>query len=608
MSTFSDSLFPQTFTPELEREFLRDYCERFVVQRRFAAILGAILIIVYCIYDAYDVIARAQFDRRAQITMLWRFISLFFELTAAALVFLPRAKTHEHFASGCCIAAVTLCFFRNLLCAYYADVQYYYLYYYDGMLLTVLVFIGLFRVRTMLTIVTITLLVMATAYCSFLSEQQAKGYPSILSSLIVFSLVGCVVTLGFERSARTNFLREQELRQARSEIARNADQLMILKDQAQQQNRDKSKFLADAAHDVRNVMQPVSLFLDASDLALTQGDLTSAQKNLKDAIFANSAMRVTINALLDISGLESGRITIRASHFDLNRLAEEVLADYQPFATRLMVKLYQSKRRSHRVIVYSDRQHLKRILSNLVSNGIKYADHAKKSGPWVVLAMVSHQNLVRIDVLDNGIGIPLEEQGNVFKPLYQLNNPERNREKGVGLGLSIVNSTLKLLPDHAYKFKSIPGDGTRFSLHLPKGELSVVEQLPVLNVDDCCLKGLYVWVMENDALVKNAITTLLYNNGALYEAFSSLAELQAQLPALERQPDVLVSDYRLADQVTAVEVIDTLVSYYGHDFPVLIVTGEIADLSSVLPARRVLRKPLEPKQLLAEIADLGCDG
>ncbi|MEQ1531262.1 MAG: hybrid sensor histidine kinase/response regulator [Methylococcales bacterium] len=347
-------------------------------------------------------------------------------------------------------------------------------------------------------------------------------------------------------------------------------------------------------------MQPIAIFLNLSNAALERGDPNLAQDYLQQATAANQALCADINAMLDISELDAGFVNLQYSSFDLRELADEVIKESLPYANERKVELRASKNHALKAIANSDRHHLKRILANLVVNAIKYADKSKAAA-HVSIAIVSHNQKIRVDVIDNGIGIPYREQENIFNPLYQLNNPERDREKGKGLGLSIVKTTMALLEQHTIKLISNPSIGTRFSLRLPKGDtiLPITSQQP--NGLGISLNGLFVLLVENDPLVKQSLMALLQNQDADVEAASSLDGLRWLLPNLERDPDLLISDYRLDANFTANDVINTVNTHFGYDLPCLILTGETADLSQELPGRTLLHKPIDPRQLLAEI-------
>ena len=122
-----------------------------------------------------------------------------------------------------------------------------------------------------------------------------------------------------------------------------------------------------------------------------------------------------------------------------------------------------------KTIVRSDRQLLARVLTNIIGNAIKYSDPSKPK-PVVVVGIVGLPNRARIDIIDNGIGIPSQHWEDVFQPFFQLGNAERDREKGLGLGLSIVKSIMQLLKEHRIDMRSTEGKGTRFSLDIPRAD------------------------------------------------------------------------------------------------------------------------------------------
>ena len=441
----------------------------------------------------------------------------------------------------------------------------------------------------------------------FLSWESTHDEP--ITFLVIFLVIGCFISVDQERTARYTFLRENELKRAREETECKSAELLLLKEKsrlmAERQNQEKSKFIAAAAHDIRNAMQPIGNFLEAGLSALSRDAKHDASVHLKEAKYANQAMRTAVNAMLDISELESGIIKIDYQHFDVSLLAAEILKHNELLAQQHTVKLRLSRNCGIPAIVYSDQNHLRRVLVNLVTNGIKYADLSNNKSPTVSVAIVSRGKTIRLAVVDNGIGIPSNLHEEVLKPLIQLHNPERNREKGVGLGLSIVNNTLNLLSEHRFRLSSKPGLGTRFTLTLPKGNPLAVDETSPRLATDCVLDGMYVLLVENDLGVKKSMLALFQENGAEYEAVSSLDELLVLLPKVmeERNFDVVVSDYRLPDDHTALDVFATLNTFYGEDLPGLVITGETADLSNIvqLKDKKILRKPVDAQELLTEV-------
>jgi two-component system, sensor histidine kinase len=247
------------------------------------------------------------------------------------------------------------------------------------------------------------------------------------------------------------------------------------------------------------------------------------------------------------------------------------------------------------------------VLANLLSNAIRYGDPAKGSGAGVVISVLGLPNRVRVDIVDNGIGIPRAQWDKIFQPFVQLHNQERDREKGVGLGLSIINAIMPLLAEHRITMSSIEGKGTRFSLEIPRTNQPALVKILAESADSGSLpelKGKYVIYVEDDALVRKSTEALFETQGILNEAFSCVAELVDRLPRLEHLPDLLITDYRLPDDCTAEDVMRAVFTEFRTELPTIVLTGEIATIELGIgldrPAR-ILRKPVAPMTLFLEI-------
>ncbi|HEX8216905.1 MAG TPA: ATP-binding protein [Allosphingosinicella sp.] len=434
--------------------------------------------------------------------------------------------------------------------------------------------------------------------------------------LVSFAAIGCAVAVERERAAREVFARERELetlnqalRDSERDTQSKTAALITMKDElralAERQNVAKSKFLADAAHDLRQPMQALTSLLAASRHALDQGNQPKSAELLALADDASRAARGTLSAVLEISRLETGYVSADYSCFDLAVLVEEAVAPCRSAAAERGVELRLRARRG--LVVRSDRHLLARVIGNLVSNAIKYSDPAKPR-PGVVIGLVAIAGRVRIDVVDNGIGIAEADWPKVFQPFVQLANPERDRDKGVGLGLSIVGAILPLLSEHRLDMRSRKGKGTRFSLEVPlagAGEDAVeVPAAPAESAPN--VAGTYVLYVEDDALVRRATAAFFESREIIFEAYGSIDELEAALPTLERTPDLVITDYRLPDGRTAKDVARATARAFDEPVPLLVVTGEMGAIAEEkwLGAGKVLRKPVAPEILVAQISAL----
>jgi CheY-like chemotaxis protein len=236
------------------------------------------------------------------------------------------------------------------------------------------------------------------------------------------------------------------------------------------------------------------------------------------------------------------------------------------------------------------------IVRNLVSNAIRYTERG-----GVLVACRRHGPGVVVEVWDTGIGIALADQEDIFSEFHQLGNPERDRNKGLGLGLAIAQRLAQTL-GHALTMASSPGRGSVFRLGLPLAQTAAAEA--PLAPAGRRLDQQRVLVIDDDAVVRNAMAQLLQSWGCVCDATESIEE--ALGIARVARPDILISDYRLRGQRTGAQAIAELRALLGPDTPALMITGDTAPerlreaLASGIP---LMHKPVKPEQLYQALAD-----
>lgn len=391
-----------------------------------------------------------------------------------------------------------------------------------------------------------------------------------------------------------------------SELLETKDRLRL---EAERRDQDKSRFLADAVHDLRQPLQAIGNALDPVRGAIKAGQTLNALGLVEMATRAAANMRSQLAAILDLSRLDSGAVKADLSDFDLISLIREAVEQTRFIAqsndSEIVVDLPEGKP----VFVRSDRHFLQRILTNLISNGIKYRALSGSTRSFVRLSVKEDGKTSHISVQDNGIGIPEEilKSGVIFRPFFQLNNRHAEAEKGVGLGLSIVSAMLALLKDHKLSISSKVGIGSTFTLEIPSSAFSpIFESFPVADSLPGPLesvRGKYVIMVEDDALVLQTMEAVLASHGVLYEAWSSVEEMERMLPSIERAPDVLLSDYRLPNDRTALDAINLMAEHW-ENVPTLILTGEALslDVAFGVQGTSLCYKPIAPHELLRRIA------
>ena len=287
----------------------------------------------------------------------------------------------------------------------------------------------------------------------------------------------------------------------------------------------------------------------------------------------------------------------------------EVFEQYLEPAKSKGIEFRISRRRGAAPPIESDRSLFKRALTNLISNAIK-----NTSEGGVVIGWVKVGEQLRIDVRDTGVGIAPTHREAIFAEYYQINNPGRDRSKGLGLGLSIVHRVIGILPQHSMSFGSVEGRGSRFSLYAPISEMA-----PVIGTDDqksaastSVLMGKYVLLCDDEPTVLEGLRRLFSSAGALVDTAESMAGFEAILADDGRAPDIIVTDIRLRDGPTGIEVAERIRRHFAWAgvLPVAFITGELVSPNTLRDFAEpfvLLRKSSAPENTLAEVSRLVAD-
>ncbi len=347
----------------------------------------------------------------------------------------------------------------------------------------------------------------------------------------------------------------------------------------------KSKFLAAASHDLRQPIHAQGLFLDV----LSHTELSNRQRKLLGHVCAASdASAEMLNTLLDFSRIEAGVIEPQMRAFRMQPLLNKIEREFEQQAD---AKGLAYRSRETELVVDSDPALIEMILRNLVSNAIRYT---ARGGLLVTCRKRGVHAL--LEVRDTGIGIASSQQREVFREFHQLGNPERDRRKGLGLGLAIVNGLARRL-DHKLSLISTPQRGSVFRLLIPIASMLPVEERGVERLKMQTLQA-RVLVVEDDAAVRAGMLHLLRDWGCECEAVDSIEE--ALEVARTLKPDAVISDYRLREQSTGLEAIAALRKVLGDSLPALLITGDTAP-NRLREAQAggipLLHKPVSPDQL-----------
>jgi signal transduction histidine kinase len=328
--------------------------------------------------------------------------------------------------------------------------------------------------------------------------------------------------------------------------------------EAEAANIAKSKFLAAASHDLRQPMQALSMYASVLEQRVSDA---SALRVVHGINLSVTTLEQMFDSLLDISKIESGVIKPNVVAFPLMPLIEQVVETERPIAAHKHLELRVVPTS---VSVRSDPVLLERMLKNLVTNAIRYTERGK----IIIGCRRVGRGRLRLEVVDSGIGIALEEQERIFEEYYQLSGTSA---QGLGLGLPIVKSLGELL-GHPVAVRSAMRRGSVFSIELDRSPDAAVASGPD-PVPAPPLSRLKVALVDDDVEIRESMRLLLEGWGCRYVGGATLAEIQDQLKAQGLTPDALIVDYRLAGAMTGLQVIERLRAAFGTQLPALIITG-----------------------------------
>ncbi len=403
-----------------------------------------------------------------------------------------------------------------------------------------------------------------------------------------FSLFQTAITLEAQIRART-----EELTHVLRSLERTNAQLSAAKEEADNANLSKTRFLAAASHDL---LQPV---ISAKLSISTLSGLQQSQEGTRLAHQVECSLQTIedlIKTLLDISKLDAGVVTPEERCFPHDDLLTGLHATFESMTPANGFKL---KVRPCGLAVESDPALLQRVLFNLVSNAIHYTGRG-----GVLIGVRRRGKTCYLDVVDTGLGIPECEQHRIFDEFYRGSTSSNGNRAGLGLGLSIVMRITQAL-GHQLTLKSSPGRGSRFRIALPVlGKVTEhKEPSPCLALLQA-LSGIVVLIVENDPPAAKAMQKLFEQWGCQTLLASGLSDVTGHLRREERLPDIVVADYHLDENDVGVAAI-ALVREIDPSVPALVVTADHSKetATNVRAANAVLlQKPVSPGQLRTTVS------
>jgi signal transduction histidine kinase/CheY-like chemotaxis protein len=421
-----------------------------------------------------------------------------------------------------------------------------------------------------------------------LSEPQ---YYWICALIFLYIITVLIASRGIRKStAQAIELQFQNLDLVESLTEQNIKTEAALQE-AQRASKAKTRFFAAANHDLRQPLHSLGLFT----ATLASQVENPEQRRIVDHIDNSvKSLEELFNSILDISALDAGTLKVHKQHFNIKDYFDRIAPDLSELAKEK--NLYFDVAVGDHV-VYSDPTLLHRIINNLAVNAIAYTEN----GGIRIVSEIVGPNL-QISVIDTGKGIADEQVHAIFDEFVQLNNPERDRTKGLGLGLSIVQRITDLL-DIELNLQTKAGEGSAFHIVLEGGNPALANaDSDTFFASEHSLDGQFVLVIDDEAEARLAMEGLLLSWSCEVMLASSGAEAVQQLEEYGQIPSLIISDFRLRVNENGGDAIHAIKQHFDVDVPAIIITGDTApeQLREIdklqLPT---LHKPCKPAELKA---------
>ena len=413
-------------------------------------------------------------------------------------------------------------------------------------------------------------------------------------ALAIFSLAYLGVNLAFAFGQNELLVKALKAQFDNAELVTQLRHQMTLATEA---DREKSRFVASASHDLRQPMHALGLFASALEKRLAGTSEAPLVGNLNRCI---ESLDRSFNAMLDISKLDAGVVEPQVQSFPIRDVFRRLHMHFagQAEGAGLHLRLKPGGK-----LVDSDPQLLERILSNLIQNAIKYT----REGGIVVVARTAG-NHVNIEVWDTGIGIPDRELPKVFDEFYQLHNPERDRNRGLGMGLAIVKR-LALLLRHPLTVASTVGKGTMVRISVPQTDLDALHgmNLEAETVPSPIGDARSLIFIDDEENIRDSMALLLREWDYEVLVAGNINEA-CMLAANHPEPiHAVLSDLRLRNGEDGLQAINAIRHVLGYQIPAVLVTGDTSpdQVKRVHDSgHRVLFKPVLPKELFSMLRQL----
>jgi len=365
-------------------------------------------------------------------------------------------------------------------------------------------------------------------------------------------------------------------------------ELLEAKEEAEQSSKSKTRFLAAASHDLRQPLYALELYIGSLTNCPTK-DIDHVITQMEKSAFE---LRELLNCLFDISRFDTEVTEANIKRVRLDHLLEGLEAEFKELAEKENRPL---KVRSSRAVVKTDPILMHRVIRSLLANAIR---HSKKGK--VLMGVRNRGEHIVFEVWDSGVGIAKEDQDKIFEEFYQVKNSNRDRSQGLGLGLALIKRMCEVM-NHEFGMRSVEGKGTVFWVKMEKSSQSDARDWALHTKEQNSQQSAgTILCIDDEQAILNGLHLLLSSWG--YKAITAESHHDAieQLRLTGEVPDLLLCDYRLADDVNGIEAIKHVNNFLKTELPCIIATGDLDKSIGEQTKRhsyKLLLKPVSPAKL-----------
>ena len=373
--------------------------------------------------------------------------------------------------------------------------------------------------------------------------------------------------------------------------------ILLAQAEAEAANRTKSEFLSRMSHELRT---PLNSILGFTQLMEMEDNNPRQTENIEHVSRAGKNLLVLINEVLDIARLDSGRVSFTLDTLDLAEFLPSLITLSQPLAERYKTTLLPVAPAARLAAIRTDRERLRQILLNLLSNAMKYN---RPGGTVEVTVTQPTPDYWRINVTDTGIGLSPEQLARLFVPFERLGVREGGTEGGAGLGLALCQRLMQALSGRI-GVTSILGEGSTFWVEFPEGEMEPPHAIsPLPPVVKKVIPREYTLLYIEDDLANAQLLERIVEVRKSTRLLTAAQGHTGLALAREKSPDLILLDLHLPDISGEQLLLLLKADPHTASIPVIIVTGEISqDLPEKLRhlgAHDILIKPYRVQDLFA---------